>query len=77
MKGQPFKRLNLIFSLMSEIPALTDSNYEERQKMFAALPEYLSRGKGKGKMLPQKANKHAHMSFVRAAKRKKMKMRNK
>ena len=64
-KQQPFKRLHMIMTLLSAVPALTSTNYEERQKQFSAIPTYFSRGKGKG--LTQKANKHAHMSFVRAS----------
>lgn len=39
-KQQPFKRLHMIMSLLSAIPALTSTNYEERKKQFAAIPTY-------------------------------------
>ena len=68
IKQQPFKRLHMITALIASIPELTSTNHEERQKQFASIPDYFSRGKGKG--LQQKANKHAHMSFVRASRKK-------
>lgn len=67
-KQQPFKRLHMIMSLLSSVPALTSTNHEERQKRLTAISTYFSLGKGKG--LIQKANKHAHMSFVRASRKK-------
>ena len=61
----------MITALLSTIPAQTLTNYKERQAAIAAIPPYFSRGKGKSKGLMQRANKHAHMSFVRASRKKK------
>ena len=70
-KQQPFKRLHMITALLAAIPAITLTNYEERQDAIAAIPPYFSRGKGRNKGLMQIANKHAHMNFVRASRKKK------
>jgi hypothetical protein len=73
MKGQPFKRLAALLSAVALFSNLEKPNKKLVASAKANLYNYRSRGKGKG--LHQKANVHAHMNAVRAARKARNKRR--